>query len=112
MRRILAIGWLVATIVPLVYVAYMIFVFSHFASPSTLAEERTQFERIFIIQFSVIVFSWGLVASYLVYLFRTKHVASDRKALWAVVLFLGNMFAMPVFWFIYVWRPLKNAAAA
>jgi hypothetical protein len=45
-----------------------------------------------------------LLAIYIVYLFRTNRVAQDKKALWAVVLFLGNMIAMPVFWYLYIWK--------
>ena len=40
---------------------------------------------------------------YIFYIFRTDRIAADKKALWAVVIFLGNMIAMPVFFFIYVW---------
>jgi hypothetical protein len=46
----------------------------------------------------------GLLVIYLVHLFRTDRVPQDKKALWAVVLFLGNMLAMPVYWYLYVWR--------
>ena len=45
----------------------------------------------------------ALIAFYVVYLFKTNRVAQDKKALWAVVLFLGNMLAMPVFFYLYIW---------
>jgi hypothetical protein len=45
-----------------------------------------------------------LLAICIVYLFRTERVAQDKKALWAVVLFLGHMIAMPVFWYLYIWK--------
>ena len=80
MRRTLAIAWLIATFLPVAYLGYMILVFSHLSAPSGYEAERAQFERLFIIQFSMIVLSWGLVASYLVYLFKTQHVASDKRA--------------------------------
>jgi hypothetical protein len=35
--------------------------------------------------------------------FRTDRVPADKKALWAVVLFLGNFFAMPFYWYFYIW---------
>jgi hypothetical protein len=54
--------------------------------------------------FLTIFFMFALTAVYLVYLFRTDRVRQDKKALWAVVLFLGNAFAFPVFWYLYVWR--------
>ena len=50
-----------------------------------------------------------LLVIYLVYLFKTDRVAQDKKALWAVVLFMGHMIAMPIFWYLYMWRePVKK----
>lgn len=46
----------------------------------------------------------AMTAFYIVYLFRTDRVPQDKKALWAVVLFFANMFAFPVFWYLYIWK--------
>ncbi len=51
---------------------------------------------------------FGLVAIYLFYLFKTDVVAQDKKALWAVVIFLGNMISMPIFWYLYIWKISKE----
>ncbi|MHC4568070.1 MAG: hypothetical protein ACYTE3_20200 [Planctomycetota bacterium] len=53
----------------------------------------------------------ALLVIYIVYLFRTSRVAQDKKVLWAVVLFLGHMIAMPVFWYLYIWKEPKEGAA-
>lgn len=45
----------------------------------------------------------GLLAVYLFYLYHTERVPADKKALWAVVLFLGSVLAMAVFYCIYIW---------
>jgi hypothetical protein len=45
-----------------------------------------------------------LIVIYIRHLFKTDRVPQDKKALWAVVLFLGNMFAMPVYWYLYIWQ--------
>ena len=55
---------------------------------------------------------FALLTIYLVYLFKTDVVEKDKKALWAVVLFLGNMIAMPIFWYIYIWKKLKENESA
>ncbi len=39
----------------------------------------------------------GLTVFYIVHVFRTDRVPADKKALWAVVLFLGNLLAMPFY---------------
>ena len=48
----------------------------------------------------------ALVAFYVVHLFRTPLVANDMKGFWAVVIFLGSVFSMPIYWRLYVWKPL------
>jgi len=93
MNRPLALVWLVLTLAPFVYLF--------------VADLDTS-EWGYLI---AVVTSYCLVAVYIIYLFKTDHVAKDKKALWAVVLFLANLVAMPVFWFLYVWRPLSSKAS-
>ena len=61
------------------------------------------FQLIFFLHFITILIMFGLLAFYIVYLFKTDTIAQDKKVLWAVVLFFGNAFAMPVFFWLYVW---------
>ena len=47
--------------------------------------------------------TFGLLAYiYVTFLFKMERVPQDQKALWAAVLFLGNMIAMPVFFHLSV----------
>ena len=46
----------------------------------------------------------ALLVVYISDLFRNPRVRPEQKALWAVVLFLGNIIAMPVYWSLYIWR--------
>jgi hypothetical protein len=41
----------------------------------------------------------------LAYLFRSTRVPPEKRSLWAVMLLVGGLFAFPVFWYFYVWRP-------
>lgn len=61
--------------------------------------------------FLTMIFIFALTAFYIVYLFRTDRVDQDKKALWAVVLFLGNVFAFPVFWYLYIWKEREAPGA-
>jgi hypothetical protein len=45
----------------------------------------------------------------MVNVFRNDHVDKDKKVLWAVVLFMGNMIAMPIYWYLYIWREEKGS---
>jgi hypothetical protein len=46
----------------------------------------------------------ALMVFYIVNVFKNDRVDKDKKALWAVVLFMGNMIAMPIYWYLYIWR--------
>lgn len=76
--------------------------FSHNQSPD---HAQAEFDAIFRLHLGTMLLIFGLIVSYIVYLFKTEYVSKDKKALWAVVLFMGNVLAMPIFWFLYVWRP-------
>ncbi len=36
--------------------------------------------------------------------FRNDELPNDRRTLWAVVLFLGNVMAIPIYWWLYMRR--------
>jgi len=95
------------TLLPVAYIffffAVMIIAVSHAGAPN-----QGSFVFLFVMHFAVIILSWCLMGFYVYFLFRTDHVKQDQKALWAVVLFLGNMLAMPVFWYLYIWKPAEN----
>jgi hypothetical protein len=101
-----------ATALPVVYMFYF---FTAIGPPDrhmTVEESRAQFEILWRLHMGTMALMLGLLVIYIVYLFKTDHVPKDKKALWAVVLFMGNIIAMPVFWFLYVWKPLQRGASA
>ena len=61
------------------------------------------FGLVFVVHFATILSIFGLTIFYVVFLFKTDRVPQEKKALWAVVLVLGNMLANPVFYYLYVW---------
>jgi hypothetical protein len=63
---------------------------------------------IFPLHFLTMIEIFVLLAIYIVDVFKTDRVPQDKKALWAVVLFLGNMIAMPIYWYLYIWRERKQ----
>jgi hypothetical protein len=98
-----ALGLAVATLVPLAYmVCFMAFVV--LVIMEAPGQPSFDFRILFLCHFAMMIWSWALIAVYVVYLFKTDVVPKDQKVLWAVVLFLGNMIVMPIFWFLYVWK--------
>jgi len=51
----------------------------------------------------LVLWMMSLLACYIWNVFHNPRLPSDKRALWAVVLFLGHLFAMPVYWWIYIW---------
>jgi hypothetical protein len=104
----------VATVAPIVLTIVLVFVvFATFASTFPSARSgrfvsENDFPAVFGTIFTLQVLLWlltvGLTIFYIVNVFRNDRVAKDKKALWAVVIFLGNMLAMPVYWYLYIWR--------
>ncbi len=53
----------------------------------------------------------GLMIFYIVHVIMTTRIAENKtKALWAALLYLFNMLAMIVYWFMYIWPEPKVAA--
>ena len=99
------------TVWPLLYMfVFMAFMFSTFfwmgSGPPQGMGPPKMFMLIFGLHLLTILEVFALMVVYIIHLFKTDLVSGDKKALWAVVLFLGNMFAMPVYWWLYIWRPL------
>ena len=109
MNRPIALLWLFFTLAPF---AYFIFFISYMTGMdhASHAVVEAQFNFMFRLHIAAMLGIWVLIAAYIVYLFKTDHVPVEKRALWAVVLFLGNMVAMPFFWYFYVWRPLNKTA--
>jgi len=105
-----------ATLWPLIYL-FLFFAFFAFASVWITSGDaaargdrmRSLFGVFFASHVLTMIWIFVLVAIYIWMLFKTDRVPQDKKALWAVVLFLGNTFAMPVFWFLYIWREPQPA---
>lgn len=50
----------------------------------------------------------GLLLFYMIYLLKNNRIQNKKKTLWAVILLLGFVFTMPVFWYLYIWREQKE----
>lgn len=95
---------LILTIFPLIYMGLFL---AMIAATFTSRHEPDLFSHFGIfmaIHIGVILLMFALLAFYIVFLFKTNAVKNDMKALWAIVLFFGGPIAMPVFWYLYIWR--------
>jgi hypothetical protein len=93
------------TILPLIYISFFFANIAYSASsPSKDDLIFKNFGVFMAIHLSVMLLMFALLAFYIVFLFKTSAVRTDMKALWAIVLFFGGPVAMPIFWYLYIWR--------
>jgi len=41
---------------------------------------------------------------FVIYLGRMMNVDNDKKWLWRGLMFFGHVFAIPIFWYLYIWK--------
>ena len=98
-----------ATLWPFVYmILFFVFVFSSFLFLSSSAGHEAgppvSFMIIFPLHLLTMLWIMALTVFYIVNVFRNERVEKDKKVLWAVVLFMGNLIAMPIYWYLYIWK--------
>ncbi len=110
MSKTAKVALLIATLWPLCGLGIFFVVWlSMFAQMTAGRLPRTtglppEFVAMFGIQCFTMLWIFGLLAFYITNVFRNPGVRSDVKPLWAVVLFLGSFVAMPVYWYLYIWK--------
>lgn len=116
MKKFTKILLAIATIWPFIYmIFFFLVVFSSlFLMPRSGSPEGGAFPSLFLLifplHFLTMLLIMGLTVFYMVNVFRNERVEKDKKVLWAVVLFMGSMIAMPIYWYLYIWREDKEPA--
>lgn len=102
---------LVVTLLPPAYMALFFASFAYSVNSPTKDDPIFKHFGLFMaIHLAFMVLMMALLVFYVVFLFKTAAVKSDMKALWAVVLFFGGPIAMPIFWYLYVWKEPSPSA--
>ena len=50
---------------------------------------------------------FALIAVYVVHAVRSDQFTQEMRIVWVIILFMGNMLAFPVYWWLYL-RPWKR----
>lgn len=93
---------------------YMILFFSFifymmFASFSGESEAFTPLVLIiFPLHFLTMIEIAVALTLYIIHAFKNKSFNSDKRLLWTVVIFMGNIISMPIYWYLFVWKEVKN----
>ena len=112
MGKLLKIALGLATLWPLAYIGiFLWWAFSiMFATPIHTGSE-TDFGFIFPLHLLTMLCTMVLTVIYMVNVFKNDRVVGDRKVLWAVVIFMGGIIAMPIYWYLYIWREPPTSGA-
>jgi hypothetical protein len=106
----------ILTLLPAVYfvffIALMFSMFSTVGSGAGKGPPIDMFRYVFPLHLGAMLLMFALMVIYIVHAFRTDRIAEDRRVLWVVVLFMGSLFAFPIYWYLYLWRPSSSAPPA
>ena len=112
MNRALKLGLGIATVLPLLQIAFF-FAFlgrfmlagpAHFARTEGGSDPFQLFEYIFRGQILAMMFIFILMIFYVVDVFKNKNLPDSKRSLWAVAILLGAPISMAVYWYHYVWK--------
>jgi len=60
--------------------------------------------------FLMILLALGLFVFYIVHIIRNSSLDTEKRILWIVVVFFAHGVALPIYWYIHIWK--NNAAKA
>jgi hypothetical protein len=97
---------LIVTLSPIFYFLFFIF---HVVFVPVGTAPTGLFAGILDLHMVFAIWTLLLTAFYVVLVLRTESVPREKRGLWCAVLVLGSVFAMPFFWYLYIWRPLTRS---
>ncbi len=61
-----------------------------------------------LIHILTILLILALQVFYIVNVFKNERVSQDLRVVWVLALFFGGLFAMPIYWYMNIWRELPE----
>jgi len=102
--------WPALTVV--IFMALMI-AFTVYSAEVETAENLNHYQC-FLMSFLAagVVLGYIVMIGYIVHIFKGDHVPPKRRHLWLIVLLMGQMWTLPAYWYVYIWRQPELTAAA
>ena len=106
-----------ATLLPLAYVIFLfVSLFIHFTSMIFRIPARDifveWFDPMFIVHLGAMLWIMVLTVIYMVHIAKNAVLKNEMKAIWVMAVFMVNIFAMPIYWYLYIWRRRKGSSLA
>ena len=93
---------LIIGIITLIPFIYMIMFFLN------LSTDTIDFDLMFKLHIGTMVIIVGLFIFYISNIYRTERIPNDKKTLWVVIIFIGQIIAMVIYWYLYIWTEPKE----
>ena len=97
----------VVTFLPLLYIIFFSFTFDKlfvFDDPTYFFMNFQKFSILVILHLFSILLTIGLLIFYISNVFKNEKVPRDKKKQWALIIFFGHVIAMPIYWYINIWK--------
>ena len=98
---------------PLVYLGifFASFAYTWFEiTNKQVSAEPTLFKYIFPLHCLTMLLMFALLGVYVFHAYKSDRIPNDKRVLWVVILFFGNMIAFPVYWYLYMWSDVQAAS--
>lgn len=93
----------IVTFIPLLYfLAFLIF-FCYLSTTSVIPGQE-MFFTFFIVHGFIVALNLSLLVFYVKNVFRNQKLSEGEKIRWTILIFLGNIVAMPIYWYYYIWK--------
>ena len=101
---VVAIGLL--TLWPLLYMGLFLSFFVYMFTSMAHQQQGPPafFMYIFPLHCFTMLLMFALTGVYVFHAYKTDQIPADKRVLWVVILFFGNMVAFPIYWYLYMWR--------
>jgi len=103
----------IITLWPIIYmVLFMGSIFLAMATGFNQQQAPHFFPYLMVAHLGTMLIMFGLLAFYIVHVFKNPSFKDDRRVLWAIVIFMGGPVGAPVYWWLHIWPrpPADNAA--
>jgi hypothetical protein len=98
----------ISTLLPLAYVCFLfVALFLHLSSLIVGIPRRNifleLFQTLFFVHFGMMAWLAILTLVYVIHIARNPALTNEMKAVWVTAVGVGNVFAMPVYWYFHIW---------
>ena len=102
----------VFTIFPAAYLLFFfgfIFIQLIFSAPGS-SQSLDGFAILAIVHGINMLFIPVLLFIYIKNVFNNPRISSDKRTMWTIVILMGNIFAMPIYWYLNIWKSENTPA--